>query len=90
MTDQNVNSRREFMKTAGKFAAYTPPLMLGLMYPGEHAIASGGKVAGGGHVSNTISHSSSRSRSSVVGSSGGNNRNRFVEFLRDFFRGFRG
>jgi len=34
--------RREFLKQAGKFAAYTPPTLLALMYPGAHAIASGG------------------------------------------------
>lgn len=34
--------RRAFMEKAGKLAAYTPPLMLGLLIPGEHAIASGG------------------------------------------------
>jgi hypothetical protein len=34
--------RRSFMEKAGKLAAYTPPLMLGLLLPGEHAIASGG------------------------------------------------
>lgn len=34
--------RRSFMEKAGKLAMYTPPLMLGLLLPGEHAIASGG------------------------------------------------
>ena len=34
-------ARREFMEKAGKLAAYTPPLMLGLLIPGQHAIASG-------------------------------------------------
>jgi hypothetical protein len=33
--------RREFMEKAGKLAAYTPPIMLGLLLPGQHAIASG-------------------------------------------------
>jgi hypothetical protein len=36
-------SRREFLEKAGRFAAYTPPMMLGLLYPGAHAIASGGR-----------------------------------------------
>jgi hypothetical protein len=45
--DASVNrpadaARREFLQKAGKFAAYTPPTMLALMYPGTHAIASGG------------------------------------------------
>jgi hypothetical protein len=34
-------SRREFLERAGKFAAYTTPALLVLMYPGDHAIASG-------------------------------------------------
>jgi hypothetical protein len=33
--------RRAFMERAGKLAAFTPPVMLGLMLPGQHAIASG-------------------------------------------------
>ena len=33
--------RREFMEKAGKLAAFTPPIMLGLLLPGQHAIASG-------------------------------------------------
>jgi len=43
-------SRREFLEKAGKLAAYTPPTMLALMYPGAHAVASGGVSAapGGG------------------------------------------
>jgi hypothetical protein len=40
MNDEQ-RARREFLEKAGKFAAYTPPLMLGLLFPGEHAIASG-------------------------------------------------
>ncbi len=43
--------RREFMKKAGKLAAYTPPIMLGLLLPGQHAIASGtesGSTGSGG------------------------------------------
>ena len=38
----DLESRREFLKTAGKLAVYTPPTMLVLMYPGTDAIASGG------------------------------------------------
>jgi hypothetical protein len=33
--------RRKFLERAGRLAAYTPPVLLGLMLPGEHAIASG-------------------------------------------------
>jgi hypothetical protein len=36
--------RRNFLEKAGKLAAYTPPLMLGLLLPGQHAIASGNVV----------------------------------------------
>jgi hypothetical protein len=39
--DSTQRARRVFLEKAGKFAAYTPPLMLGLLMPGEHAIASG-------------------------------------------------
>jgi hypothetical protein len=37
-------ARREFLEKAGKLAAYTPPLMLGLLMPGQHAIASGTRI----------------------------------------------
>ena len=33
-------SRREFMKSAGKFAVYTPPLLMLLMAPRTEAIAA--------------------------------------------------
>ena len=39
---ESLESRREFLKKAGKLVAYTPPTMLVLMYPGTEAIASGG------------------------------------------------
>jgi hypothetical protein len=39
--DDFQKSRREFLEKAGKLAAYTPPMMLVLMYPGPEAIASG-------------------------------------------------
>ena len=35
-------SRREFMKTAGKLAVYTAPAMLVLMKPSREAIAASG------------------------------------------------
>jgi len=37
-------ARRNFLEKAGKLAAYTPPVMLALMYPGMHAVASGAKA----------------------------------------------
>lgn len=40
-TEEIQPARREFLQSAGKLAAYTPPLMLGLLMPGPHAIASG-------------------------------------------------
>lgn len=40
MTDEE--SRREFLKKAGKFAVYTPPTISLLMHPDVQAIASGG------------------------------------------------
>ena len=33
-------SRREFVKTAGKLAVYTPPIMMLLMKPSPNAIAA--------------------------------------------------
>lgn len=41
-------ARREFLRRAGSLAAYTPPLMLALMYPSTEAVASGGQTTGGG------------------------------------------
>jgi len=46
-TETADDARREFLRKAGRLAAYTPPVMLALMYPGAHAVASGGP--GGGH-----------------------------------------
>lgn len=45
-------SRREFLEMAGKLAVYTPPVVMGLLYPGAHAIASGcrGRRCGGGNT----------------------------------------
>jgi len=34
-------ARRAFLEKAGKLAAYTPPVMLALMYPSLDAVASG-------------------------------------------------
>lgn len=45
--DASSLARREFLEKAGKLAAYTPPTMLALMYPGAHAVASGGVTGGG-------------------------------------------
>lgn len=40
--DTMSQDRRDFLEIAGKVAVYTPPVMLGLLLPGQHAIASGG------------------------------------------------
>ena len=40
--DSVENSRRKFLKQAGKLAAYTPPAMMVLMAPGPDAIAKSG------------------------------------------------
>ena len=37
-------SRREFVKTAGKLAVYTPPIMMLLMKPSPNAIAASAGV----------------------------------------------
>jgi hypothetical protein len=39
-------SRREFIKTAGKLAAYTPPAMIALMQPSMKAVAQSLKLKG--------------------------------------------
>jgi hypothetical protein len=38
-SDLNLSSRRDFMKTAGKLAIYTPPAIMLLMHPNRQAIA---------------------------------------------------
>jgi hypothetical protein len=38
-TDSNLSTRRDFMKTAGKLAVYTPPAIMLLMHPSREAIA---------------------------------------------------
>jgi hypothetical protein len=41
-------SRRAFLEKAGKLAVYTPPLMVALMQPSQHAVAaSGGRIERG-------------------------------------------
>ncbi len=40
--DTMQQDRRDFLEKAGKLAVYTSPVMLGLLFPGQHAIASGG------------------------------------------------
>jgi len=43
--DESVdNARRKFLETAGSLAAYTPPVILALMYPDLEAVASGGRT----------------------------------------------
>lgn len=39
MSDSNLSTRRDFMKTAGKLAVYTPPAVMLLMQPSREAIA---------------------------------------------------
>ena len=47
--EQIEESRRKFMKAAGKVAIYTPPAMLLIMQPNLQAFAKSG--GGGGHRS---------------------------------------
>ena len=46
--DETENSRREFIKAAGKLAIYTPPVLMVLMRPTPDAIAQSA-----GHVNET-------------------------------------
>ena len=39
MEKTNEKSRRDFLKTAGKFAVYTPPALMILMNPDRAALA---------------------------------------------------
>ena len=49
--DESVDdARRKFLETAGSLAAYTPPVILALMYPDLEAVASGGRNPGNGNV----------------------------------------
>jgi hypothetical protein len=45
--DTERNSRRDFLKRAGKLAAYTPPAMLVLMKPSQNAFARSGGISRG-------------------------------------------
>lgn len=45
--DQVSESRRSFMKNAGKLAAYTPPAMVALMQPSNVAFARSGGFGNG-------------------------------------------
>ena len=45
--DTERNSRRDFLKRAGKLAVYTPPAMLALMNPSQNAFARSGGIARG-------------------------------------------
>ena len=42
----NETSRRDFLKTAGKIAVYTPPAIMLLMKPGKQAHAIHGSLRG--------------------------------------------
>jgi hypothetical protein len=44
--ESRLEARRDFLKKAGKFALYTPPIVSLLMYPSMQAIAKSG---GGGY-----------------------------------------
>jgi hypothetical protein len=39
MDDRTIRARRDFLKKAGKFATYTPPAIMLLMYPSRDAIS---------------------------------------------------
>lgn len=41
--DQATQARRAFLKKAGAFAVYTPPVIMMLMHPSRTAVASGTK-----------------------------------------------
>jgi hypothetical protein len=43
-------ARRDFLEKAGKLAVYTSPTIMMLMYPGTHAVASGGPIRRNGLV----------------------------------------
>lgn len=47
-TEQQPNgaSRRDFLKSAGKIAIYTPPAIMLLMKPGKQALACHGSLRG--------------------------------------------
>ena len=51
--DETDNSRREFIKAAGKLAIYTPPVLMVLMRPTPDAIA---QSAGQVHETDTSDH----------------------------------
>jgi hypothetical protein len=51
--DEAENSRREFLKAAGKLAVYTPPVLMVLMRPTPNAIA---QSAGQVHETDTSDH----------------------------------
>ncbi|ADE14761.1 hypothetical protein Nhal_1627 [Nitrosococcus halophilus Nc 4] len=40
--ENRAEARRKFLKTAGKFALYTPPALMLLMHPSVHAISKSG------------------------------------------------
>lgn len=48
-SENGVNSRREFLKKAGRFAAYTPPAMMLLVKPSHATIRKSG-IGDGGYV----------------------------------------
>ena len=52
--DDRLNSRREFLKKAGRFAAYTPPAMMMLMKPSHASIQKSGGMGNGGTYGGTV------------------------------------
>jgi hypothetical protein len=46
--ESRLEARRDFLKKAGKFALYTPPVVTLLMYPSMQAIAKSSGGGGGG------------------------------------------
>ncbi|QBQ55675.1 hypothetical protein [Nitrosococcus wardiae] len=46
--ESRVEARRKFLKTAGKFALYTPPTLTLLMHPSVHAISKSNNGVGNG------------------------------------------
>ena len=44
VSEERDESRRKFLKDAGKLAVYTPPAMVALMQPGMNAVAASIKV----------------------------------------------
>ncbi len=55
--DEGLQTRRDLLKTAGRFAAYTPPAVMVLLAPSRETFAQSG--GGGGSDSNSSDSDSS-------------------------------